>query len=368
MRLTWTVLTAVLLAAAGSVGRVMDAEEEMEEEEGQWDDAAWGEAAFEGAEWEEEEGEAEAEDVSFAVGGEMVTLPKLNARVHVEEFLAEEETATQLVRLGKSAYFGKLLLLDNELALASIDEFKYHEMLVLPPMAYVQDPRRVLLLGGGDGGAALQVLQHPQVETVTLVEVDEAVVRIAKEHLPYTAQALRSARLETVIAEGSRHVGEMCARMDAGSLADADKYDVVIVDGSEAGPGEPLYDTAFYANVRRCAMRAGAVFARNIKAGSWGLPKARRRVDALKGVWDHMRVYNVFLPSYPSGHYLMAIASDAGDPLRMRIHDHVGKHGLVAKYYNRDAHWASFVLPAFTRHGLGLERASLEADTMLTFA
>ncbi|MEM6680129.1 MAG: polyamine aminopropyltransferase, partial [Pseudomonadota bacterium] len=143
--------------------------------------------------------------------------------------LYDSETALQRIRVFENHRFGRVLTLDDVVQTTEGDEFIYHEMLAHVPILAHGSARRVLIIGGGDGGMAREVLRHPGVEHVTMVEIDEGVVTFAKEYLPsLSAGAFEDARLELVIADGAAFVQESSA-----------EFDVIISDSTDPiGPGE----------------------------------------------------------------------------------------------------------------------------------
>ena len=136
--------------------------------------------------------------------------------------LVETDSAFQHIQIIENPRFGKVLLLDGDIQLATADEEEYHAALVHPPLLAHPSPSRVLVLGGGDGGALRQVVMHRTVRRIVLVEIDEEVIRQSKRHLPEVSQgAFDDPRVEIAIA-------------DAFDVLGHEKFDVVIAD--LAGP------------------------------------------------------------------------------------------------------------------------------------
>ena len=104
--------------------------------------------------------------------------------VGVHNVLFSEQTPYQKVEVLETDTWGNLLTIDGMVMLSEQDEFVYHEMLVHPVMVAHPNPKRVLIIGGGDGGTAREVLKHASIKEVDLVEIDEAVVRASKLYLP----------------------------------------------------------------------------------------------------------------------------------------------------------------------------------------
>ena len=133
--------------------------------------------------------------------------------------LHREETKYQTVDVIETRQFGRMLLLDGMVMTTDKDEFVYHEMIAHVAMNTHPEPKDVLVIGGGDGGAIREVLKYPSVETATLVEIDERVIEVAKTYFPAIAGALDDPRVRIRIEDGIRHVEEK-----------EDTYDVILVD------------------------------------------------------------------------------------------------------------------------------------------
>jgi len=168
--------------------------------------------------------------------------------------LYDSETAHQRLRVIENATFGRVLTLDDVVQTTEGDEFIYHEMMAHVPVLAHGAARRVLIIGGGDGGMAREVLRHPSIEHVTMVEIDAGVVEFSKQYLPsLSAGAFEDARLNLVIADGAAFVRES-----------ADKFDVIIADSTDpVGPGEVLFTDSFYGHVKRCLATGGIFVTQN---------------------------------------------------------------------------------------------------------
>lgn len=130
--------------------------------------------------------------------------------------VASVQSKYQKIEVLKSDFFGHILTIDGDLMLTERDEFIYHEMIVHVPMAYVPTASRILVVGGGDGGSARQLLRRESVERVTVVELDEEVVRISREFFPRLAAALGDDRVELRLESGADWVASLWASQAAG--------------------------------------------------------------------------------------------------------------------------------------------------------
>src|SRR5690625_5223237 len=156
--------------------------------------------------------------------------------LRIDRMLYDSETALQRIRIFENMTFGHVLTLDNIVQTTTGDEFIYHEMLAHVPILAHGEVRGVLIIGGGDGGMAREVLRHPSVEHVTMVEIDRGVVDLSREYLPMISDGVfDDPRLELVIADGARFVAETEHR-----------FDVAIIDSTDpVGAGEALFTEGF---------------------------------------------------------------------------------------------------------------------------
>jgi len=161
--------------------------------------------------------------------------------VQVRGTLHDGVSAFQHLQVLDTVPFGRLLVLDDATQTSEVDEYIYHEMLVHVPMMAHPDPRRVLVIGGGDGGALRRVLEYP-VAKATMVEIDGEVVRVSRELLPTIAgDAFTDPRGELLIDDGVKYLRET-----------SEHFDVILVDSTDpVGPAVDLFGEAFYRDARR---------------------------------------------------------------------------------------------------------------------
>ena len=149
-------------------------------------------------------------------------------RVHwrIKETLWYEKTPYQELQVVDTVDFGKALVLDGAVQTTEKDEFIYHEMISHVALNAHPNPRQVLIIGGGDGGTLREVLKHPEVQGVDMVEIDERVVEVCKEFLPAIASAFEDPRAHLFFEDGVSFVKKV-----------RERYDVILVDSSDpTGP------------------------------------------------------------------------------------------------------------------------------------
>src|SRR5690606_19549304 len=167
----------------------------------------------------------------------------------VKETLVRERTSYQDLAIFETEQFGRMLTLDGMVMTTVKDEFVYHEMVAHPALFTHPNPRRVLVVGGGDGGVIREVLKHPQVEKAVLVDIDGKVIEYSKKFLPEIAGKLDDPRVEVIVNDGYMHIHEH-----------KNEYDVVMVDSTEpVGPAVQLFERGFYAAIHE-ALKADGIF------------------------------------------------------------------------------------------------------------
>ncbi|RJP76213.1 MAG: polyamine aminopropyltransferase [Candidatus Zixiibacteriota bacterium] len=244
----------------------------------------------------------------------------------------------QTVEIYQTAEFGNLLVLDGAIMLTEAHEFIYHDMLVHIPLLSHPHPKRVLVIGGGDGGTIREVLRHDTVERADMVEIDEEVVKASRLHLPDLAGQLDDPRVRLKFQDAVEFVREI-----------SDEYDVVLVDSTDPiGPGEGLFSSAFYRDVLR-ALKADGIVAVQSESpfgtkGEVGAIQAK-----MKAIFPLVRLYWGPMPNYPFGTWTWTYCSKSGREPEIRRPEAAAAIEAEAKYYNRDIHRSAFVLPNFMR-------------------
>jgi len=166
----------------------------------------------------------------------------------VEKVLHHEKSKYQDVLIFKSTDYGTVLVLDNVIQCTERDEFSYQEMIAHLALNSHPEPKRVLVIGGGDGGVLREVVKHDCVEEAILCDIDEAVVRLSKEYLPHMAQGLSHPKSTVHIGDGFKFLDEY-----------KNHFDVIITDSSDPdGPAESLFQKSYFELLNN-ALREGGV-------------------------------------------------------------------------------------------------------------
>jgi spermidine synthase len=265
---------------------------------------------------------------------------KLSLRI--DEILHTEQTPFQKLELYRNETYGVFMALDGYIQVTEKDEFVYHDMICHPAMCVNPDIKRVLIIGGGDGGAAREVARYRSVERIDQVEIDEAVVRACQKHMPLTASVFESEpRLNLMFDDGLKFVRE----------APDGAYDLILVDSTDpAGPGEGLFTTDFYRDCHRALSERGILINQHEGAFYEGdaedMKKARGK---LQKTFPIARVFGFNTPTYASGYWYFGFASKNLDPIADMKPEIWKQFGLKTKYYNLDVHRGAFALPGYVQ-------------------
>ncbi len=246
-----------------------------------------------------------------------------------------EKTPFQEIMVVDTVQFGRMLLLDDVIQTTVADEFVYHEMITHVGLNTLPEPRRVLIIGGGDGGSVREVLRHRSVEKVTLVEIDRGVIEAAKKYLPEISCGLEDPRAEIVIDDGIRHVKE-----------NKNTYDMIIVDSTDpVGPAEGLFGADFYRDVYGALTESG-LFVAQSESPFFNRDLISRIIGNVRSIFPVVRLFLANVPTYPGGLWTFTMGSKKHDPLEVDT----GKIApLGTKYYSPGLHRACFVLPPFVK-------------------
>lgn len=248
--------------------------------------------------------------------------------------LYSEKSPYQHIDIIDTQRFGRVLALDRIFMTSELDEHLYHEMLIHPAMTTAPSIGRVLIIGGGDGGAVREVLTYPEVERVVLVEIDQMVVEACKKFLPAIGTAWDDPRLEILFENG----------VEFATKSDVDPFDVIILDGSDpVGPAEGLFTEAFYRGCERL-LKENGVFVLQSESPFLQRQTFLQLSTTLGKIFDRVHPYFGSVPLYALGSWSWTHTSRNVDP-RAFDEKRVLRQEKRCKYYNREIHLSSFALP-----------------------
>ena len=268
---------------------------------------------------------------------------KISIILNKRKILYQGESQFQMIEIFNTKEFGNVLCIDNDINVTELDERNYHEMIVHVPMIYKQNAKKALIIGGGDGGTARELLKYTNLE-VTMVEIDEMVIEASKLHLPQTAVSFSNKRLNLIIDDGVKYMKEYSG----------DKYDIIIVDSTDFNQAVGLFKMDFYKNVYKNLHPDGIFVFNNDSVYNDKLKLIYRPVERMKTLFKHVFPYQLFIPSYNGGHYTMMFCSDTIHPIETKFNSKSWcKLNLNTEYYNVGVHLGSFFLPNKLSNKLG---------------
>lgn len=253
------------------------------------------------------------------------------------ELLASVQSDYQLIEVYQSPHFGRILVIDGVTQLTEWDEYIYHEMLAHVPLHIHPDPQRVLIIGGGDGGLLREVSRHPNVQKVTMVEIDPEVARMAKDWLPTVATAFDHPKANVLFVDGKDFLE-----------SESNQYDVILVDSTDpVGPAVKLFEPGFY-QLAASRLSQPGLFACQSESIHFHLDKVREVQKNLRKSFNRVDFFTACIPTYPGNLWTFSVASNELD-----IRSEPSRSKVSGKYYAEDVHRAAF-LPYSLVEKLGL--------------
>lgn len=266
----------------------------------------------------------------------------LNMGFKYKKSLFDKNSPYQNVKVIETEGFGNMLINDNLVMTCERDEFVYHEMISHVPLFSHPHPKDVLIIGGGDGGTAREVLKHTNIEKCIMVEIDSLVIEACKKHLKATATSFDNPKLDLRIEDGAAFVAKY-----------KEAFDIIIVDSSDPiGPSSVLFGEAFYKNVHIALKKEGIVVAQ-AESPFYEIETQKNMLKISKGLFSKAGFYNYSNLTYPSGLWSFLFASKGPHPIHDFKADRVRNFGLPFRYYNEDIHEASFVRTQFAKKAFG---------------
>jgi spermidine synthase len=260
----------------------------------------------------------------------------------VEKTLFSGRSEFQQVDVVKTEGLGNMLLNDGVVMLSERDEFIYHEMIAHVPLFVHPSPKRILVVGGGDGGTMREVLKHRSVIRAVLVEIDDMVIQACRKYLPTVGSAMDDSRLEIMIEDGVKFVAET-----------DELFDVVLVDSTDPiGPAGPLFDKEFYKNVAQKLTSEGILITQ-AASPFYDHYIQEPMFSNQRPFFKRLHIYNYSNLTYPGGLWSFGFASKGICPLKDFDPSRIEASGISTRYYNAGVHMSSFMLPTFIAENMG---------------
>ncbi|MDF0535466.1 polyamine aminopropyltransferase [Shewanella yunxiaonensis] len=263
----------------------------------------------------------------------------------IDKVLYEQKTPQWHLSIFENRQMGRVMALNGVIQTTERDEFVYHEMMTHVPILAHGDAKKVLIIGGGDGGMLREVVKHHSLESITMVEIDGDVVEMCRQYLPkHSSGAFDDPRVQLIIGDGLAFVRD-CQEL----------FDVIISDCTDpVGPGEVLFSSEFYKNCKRCLADKGIFVAQN------GVPfmqlaevqnTVRRMSAYVKDCW----FYQAAVPTYVGGNMAFAWATDDQEARQLPLavlQERFQRAAISTRYYTPALHQASFALPAYVEQAV----------------
>ena len=263
----------------------------------------------------------------------------LRISCRVKEVLYHGRSKYQEIVVVDTYEYGRLMALDGAIQITEKDEFTYHEMMAHVPLHAHPSPRKVLVIGGGDGGTLREVAKHSEVESIELVDIDEEVIKVSKRFFPTVSVGFDDDRVQVKVEDGVEYVKQRKGY-----------YDVVIVDSTDpVDIAKVLFEEPFYRSIHE-ALKDDGVFVAQTESPFCELDILRGAYENIKRVFENVWIYWGAMPTYPSGMWTYTIGSKRYDvtvPRRACT--------VETRYYSSEVHKAAFSLPPFVREWVGME-------------
>lgn len=265
--------------------------------------------------------------------------PDFQQSLQIEEILFEGRTAFQEAVIFRNPRFGRVLTLDGVVQTTEKDEFCYHEMIAHVPIVAHGEAKRILIIGGGDGGVLREALKHP-LDAAVMIELDETVVNICRKHMPsLSAGAFDNPRADVRFMDGIKFVSET-----------DEKFDVIIVDSTDPiGPGEVLFTPEFYADCANCLTERGILVTQSgvtyMQDG-----EASATYQRMKALFTDASLYITQVPTYAAGFMTFGWGCHSDAPRRTPVDDIARRVAMIelnVRYYTPAVHAACFSLPGY---------------------
>ncbi|XP_027345998.1 spermidine synthase 2 [Abrus precatorius] len=268
----------------------------------------------------------------------------------VEKILFQGKSEYQNIMVFQSSTYGKVLVLDGVIQLTERDECAYQEMITHLPLCSIPNPKKVLVIGGGDGGVLREVSRHSSVEKIDICEIDNMVVDISKQFFPDVAVGFEDPRVTLRIGDGVAFLKEV----------PEGTYDAVIVDSSDpVGPAQELFEKPFFESVAK-ALRPGGVVSTQAESIWLHMDIIENIVTNCRQIFKGSVNYAwTTVPTYPSGMIGFMLCATEGPPVDFKHpvnpidEKECQKSARPLKFYNSEMHTAAFCLPSFAKRKIG---------------
>ena len=255
---------------------------------------------------------------------------------HIQQYLYYEKTPFQEIEVFETQTFGRMFALDGVVMMSEFDEFAYHEMIVHVPLMLHPEPKKILVIGGGDGGTVREVLKHSSVKEIHLCEIDKRVVEICYEYFPKIAHSMKNPKVKHIYQDGIRYIEKHI-----------DTFDCIIVDSTDpVGPGKVLFQKPFYEKIH-LALKQNGICTTQSESFYFHKEIIQELFSFIPKIFSQIGYYYTLVPTYPSGVIGFSFCSKGINPYQEKIH--IERLPKNLKYYSPQVHQAAFQLPNFAK-------------------
>jgi len=261
----------------------------------------------------------------------------------VSKTLFSGKSEFQQLDILETLEYGRMMLLDGLVMVTERDEFVYHDMIAHPALFTHPAPKKVLVIGGGDGGSIREIVKHPGVELAVLCEIDGLVIEKSIELLPSMACEIDGSnpRVKLHVDDGLAYIRDH-----------QNEFDVILVDSTDPiGPAVGLFEEDFYKLVL-AALKADGIMVAQSESPFYHAEIQKSMYANLRAVFPIVEMYQAFIPTYPSGLWSFAFASKKYHPVGDFDRERAAGRGFHTRYYNEDLHLGAFMLPTFARENI----------------
>ena len=268
---------------------------------------------------------------------------KYNQNITIEKIITNQKSRFQNILIFDSKYFGRILTLDKIIQITEFDHFYYSEMLSHIPIITHGKVKRVLIIGGGDGAIAHEVLKHNSIKEVFICEIDQDVINLSIKYLKkINFGSLKNPKVKIIIEDASQFIKRNNFK---------NYFDLIIADRPDPiGPGKNLFKIKFYKDIKNALSNSGIAVFQN------GVPFFQKKelkdtMKHLKSTFNYSGVYLTVVPTYIGGYMALTWSSNAID-ISKKVN--LDKHSKVinklnTQYYTKEIHYTSFILPKWIK-------------------
>ena len=268
---------------------------------------------------------------------------KYNQNITIEKIITSQKSKFQNILIFDSKYFGRILTLDKVIQITEFDHFYYSEMLSHIPIITHGKVKRVLIIGGGDGAIAHEVLKHNSIKEVFICEIDQDVINLSIKYLKkINFGSLKNPKVKIIIEDASQFIKKNNFK---------NYFDLIIADRPDPiGPGKNLFKIKFYKDIKNVLSNNGIAVFQN------GVPFFQKKelkdtMKHLKSTFNYSGVYLTVVPTYIGGYMALTWSSNAID-ISKKVN--LDKHSKVinklnTQYYTKEIHYTSFILPKWIK-------------------